>query len=884
MDLTIYVLIIWIKTGILRLLTFLTFATIMKRFLGIAYCLLAITLNSQAQPALQYFLPENVSYNDKIPTPQSVIGHEIGEWHLSHDRLIQYLQVLDHASDRITLTITGSTHEKRPLINLIVTAPQNHQNLEGLRTQHVALTDPNQSGSLDIAKMPAVFYMGFSVHGNEASGTNAAALTAYHLAAAQGKEIESYLQHVIIILDPCLNPDGMQRFSSWVNARKSITPSADPNDTEHNEAWPNGRFNHYWFDLNRDWLVAQHPESQARIKIFHLWKPNVLTDHHEMGTNATFFFQPGVPSRNHPLTPLKNYDLTKRIASFHAKALDDIGALYYTQEDFDDFYYGKGSTFPDVQGAVGILFEQGSARGHAQESVNGVLRFEFAIRNHFVTSLSSLKAVFTLREELLQYQRQFYKDAAAEASKDQIKAIVFGAHDDKIRAHHFAEVLDRQQIKVFPLTTSQTINGKSFPAESSFVIPLQQSQYKLIKSMFEKRTSFQDSIFYDVSGWTLPLAFGLDYEELKVVPKSNEPVKNFSIPTGKRIGEKSNYAYAIPTTGFYTPRSLYKLLKHNIRVKISTTEFYHESGKKFSRGTLIIPLANQERTPDQIEYLLDDIATKDGIDIYACNTGLDLQGTSLGSNSFQTLRKPEIAMIVGDGITATDAGEIWHLLDTRFSIPLTLLPVDVLNKVNISRYNTIILPSFQGAGISEATKEKLKSWVQQGGVIIGFENALAWLNNSGIGRFDMKKDEVTASDKKTEITRSYATIEKYSDAQATSGAIFEVQADLTHPLLYGFENAKISIFKANNLFMEKSKNPYGNPLVMTTSPLQSGYISKANYLKVKESAVVGITAFGQGRIIGFTSNVCFRAFWFGTNKLLTNAIFYGPIISSSSSR
>ncbi|RAW03504.1 zinc carboxypeptidase [Pseudochryseolinea flava] len=857
----------------------------MTRIFALLFFLSAITFHSHAQPALGYYLPENISYNPQIPTPKSIVGHEIGAWHLSHDKLIQYLKALDESSDRISMNVTGASHEMRPLINLIITSPQNHQNLEDLRQQHVALTDTKLSTNLDTRKMPAVFYMGFSVHGDEASGTNAAALTAYYLAAAQGKEIDSQLQNVIIILDPCLNPDGMQRFSSWVNVRKSITPSADPNDIEHREAWPGGRFNHYWFDLNRDWLVAQHPESQARVKVFHLWKPNVLTDHHEMGTNATFFFQPGVPSRNHPLTPSKNYELTKRMASFHARALDDIGSLYYTQEDFDDFYYGKGSTFPDVQGAVGILFEQGSARGHAQESVNGIVRFEFAIRNQFVTSLSSLRAVHNLREELLNYQRQFYKDATSEALKDPIKAIVFGANDDKVRALHFAEILHRQQIDVYPLTASQSINGKNFTNESSYVVPLQQAQYKLIKSMFEKRTSFQDSIFYDISGWTLPLAFGLDYEELKTVPQHNNKTPTFSIPAGKRIGDKTDYAYAIETKGFYTPRSLFKLLAHGVRVKISTAPFNHETGKKFSNGTILIPLDNQDRVnANQIEYLLDDIATQDGVDVYACRSGLDLEGTSLGSNSFQALRKPEIALIVGEGVTATDAGEIWHLLDTRYRIPVTLLSTDVLNRANLSRYNTIILPSYSGTSINEIGREKLKAWVQNGGVLIGFENAVSWINNNGLGRFEMKKDEVVAEKKNDVLLRPYASIARYTDAQATSGAIFEAQADLTHPLLYGYDHLTISVFKSNNIFMEKSKNPYANPLVLTGAPLQSGYISKTNYPKVKDTAVVGVTGIGQGQVIGFTNNVCFRAFWFGTHKLLTNAIFYGPIISSKSSR
>ena len=429
---------------------------------------------------MTYYLPENVTYDSNIPTPQSIIGHQVGEWHVTHDRLVNYMYALDKASDRISLEITGYTHEARPLLLLTITSPKNHQNLENIRSQHNQLTDQQKSSSLDTKNMPAVFYIGFSIHGNEASGVNAALLVAYHLAAAKGPEIENDLNNTVILFDPCYNPDGMQRFSSWVNSRKSKITSVDPLDTEHNEAWPGGRFNHYWFDLNRDWLVAQHPESQARVKTFQKWKPNVLTDHHEMGTNSSFFFQPGVPSRMHPLTPEKNLELTKRMGEFHAKALDELGSLYFTQESFDDFYYGKGSSFPDAQGAIGILFEQASSRGHAQESANGILRFPFTIRNQFVTALSSLKSIGALRVDLLDYQRQFYKDAAADAAKGGIKAYIFGSRD-VARAFQLSEVLLRQEVDVYRIKSSQNINGKVYDPASSYVVPMNQRQYRLIK-------------------------------------------------------------------------------------------------------------------------------------------------------------------------------------------------------------------------------------------------------------------------------------------------------------------------------------------------------------------------------------------------------------------
>jgi hypothetical protein len=861
----------------------------MKFTLSLASLLILLVGRVAAQVDLSYYLPEKAVYNAAIPTPKSIIGHEVGEFHVSHDRLINYMYALDRASDRISLEVTGYTHEARPLLLLTVTSPKNHANLESIRKQHIQLTDPTTSARLDTKSMPVVFYLGCSIHGNEPSGSNAALLIAYHLAAAQGPETEKILENTIILLDPSFNPDGLQRFSSWVNSRKSKQVATDPNDSEHNEPWPGGRTNHYWFDLNRDWLVAQHPESLARIKKFHEWKPNVLTDHHEMGTNATFFFQPGVPSRNHPLTPDKNLELTRKMGEFHAKALNEIGSLYYTQEGFDDFYYGKGSTFPDAQGAIGILFEQASSRGHAQESIHGILRFPYTIRNQFTTALSSMEAVNTLREDLLNYQRQFFKDAAADALKDPIKSIIFGSSKDKARTNLLAEIVTRHNVSVYRPSTSQTINGKVFDKESSYIIPLHQPQYRLIKAMVEKRTQFKDSIFYDISSWTLTAAAGLDCEELKNTPALGEKIVIPATPPGKLVNGKSDYAYVFESNEYYAPRSLYRLLKNGIRTKVATDPFYHANGKKFDRGSILIPMAGQEKSQEYIEFIIKEIIEQDGLDLYGFTSGLDYQGVSLGSPSFLPVRKPDVAMLIEGGVSATDAGEIWHLLDTQFNMPLTLLPVNIFNTTNLNRYNTIIFPPGTYAAITEAAKEKLKLWIQQGGVIIGLQNSLAWLQANGFGKFDMKKisEENIAfkkSGKDISPLRAYADIEEYKGAQATSGAIFEVTVDLTHPLLYGYTNATIPVFKTNNLFMEQSKNAYANPIVYTASPLLSGYISRQNYVQVKESAVAGVSALGRGRIIGFTENLTFRAFWFGTNKILLNAIFFGSQINEASSR
>ena len=408
---------------------------------------------------LDYFLPNNISYNQDIPTPASVIDHEIGDWHITHDKLVQYMYALAESSDRISIETRGKTFEGRPLLLLYISAPNNLSNLEKIRENHISLTE-NGSDNIDVTKMPIVVYQGFSIHGNEPSGSNAALAVAYYLAAAQGSEIEKLLNETVILFDPSYNPDGLQRFAYWANINKSKNINPDPNDREYNEVWPGGRTNHYWFDMNRDWLPVQLPESQARINTFHNWYPNILTDHHEMGTNSTFFFQPGIPSRTNPLTPSKNQEITETIGNFHAKALNKIGSFYYSKESFDDFYYGKGSTFPDINGGIGILFEQASSRGHAQESDNGILTFPFTIRNQFTAALSTLEAALSMRIELLNYQKSFYTNARKEAKNSGV--IVFGDEKDATKVNQLAEILKRHKIEYYELKSNFSKNGKNY--------------------------------------------------------------------------------------------------------------------------------------------------------------------------------------------------------------------------------------------------------------------------------------------------------------------------------------------------------------------------------------------------------------------------------------
>lgn len=829
----------------------------MKKLASILIPLIT-TLSLSAQSLdLSYYLPKNTTYNSAIPTPKSVIGHEVGEWHVTHDKLVEYLKVLANASDRITLEDRGKTYENRPLLLLTITSPQNHKNIEKIRQNHMEATD---NASVDISGNPIVVYQGFSIHGNEASGSNAALAIAYYLAAAEG--IDDLLNNVVILFDPSFNPDGLQRFAYWANTNRSININPDPNDREYHEVWPGGRTNHYQFDMNRDWLTVQLPESSARIATFHKWLPNILTDHHEMGSNSTFFFQPGIPGRTHPFTPQINQDLTKEIGTYHAKAFDKIGSLYYSEEDYDDYFYGKGSAFPDINGGIGILFEQASSRGHAQETDNGVLTFPFTIRNQFTAALSTLEAAKNMRVKILKYQQNFFKESRNTFKNN---AIVFGDEKDAAKTYHLAEILKKHRIKIHDVKDDFSANGKQFRKGYSYVVPMNQKNHRLIKAMFDVRTKFQDSLFYDISAWTLNHAFDVDFADNISLTKAGNEITELKLPKGV-VTEKSNYGYLMPWNEFYTPKALNSILAKGIRAYVSMKNFSN-GGINYDYGTILIPVQNQKLNAETLYAFLQDVAKNAHLTIYGTQSG-DSDDMDLGSRNFKLVSWPKVAMLVGNGITSYDSGQIWHLFDQRYDMPITRLDTDYVQRVDLSKYTHLIVPSSNS--LSSALISKLKTWVQNGGIIIGYKNSLRWLASNKFINLEFVRSTID-----TVSNVSFENRSLQSGAQVIGGAIFEANIDRSHPVNFGYKDGKLALFRKTTIFIKPDSKSFNNPIQYTSNPLLSGYISKENAKVIPNTIPFKTQRLGRGKTIVFTDNTNFRAFWFGTNKLLMNSIFFG---------
>jgi hypothetical protein len=831
-------------------------------------------LNAQVQ--MDYYLNDMSQYNSSIPTPESVIGHQVGEFHVSHDKLSHYVQELSKSSKRVKLVKRGKTYENRTSWLMIITSESNHSNLEEIRQQHLRLSD-SKNIDIDTSNMPIVVYQGFSVHGDEPSGSNASLLLMYHLLASDSDETKELLDNTVILLDPSFNPDGLQRFSQWANMNKNQSLNPDPSDREYNQYWPRGRTNHYWFDLNRDMLPNQLPETNAKIETFTKWMPNILTDHHEMGTNSSFFFQPGVPERKNPLISELNQALTKEIGTYHEDALNKIGSLYYSEESYDDFFFGKASTYPDANGSIGILFEQGSSRGHIQESVNGILTFPFTIRNQLTAAFSTLKAAQNMRVKLLNYMKGFYDDQIDPANK--YESIIFGKQKDKSTVHHLADVLNSHKIKFNTLSQDVEVNGTKYSKENSYIVPLNQPKRTLIRAMFDTQTSFNDSLFYDVSAWTFPLAFNVNYDKTDRFNKpgrlgiKSEEVQNLERITGS-VDDKSDYAYLFEPHDYYAQAAVYELIKNGLRVKTATRTFAI-NGENFDYGTYMVSVQNQSLNSDEIYNLLVDVSSRTGINIKSQSTGIT-EGIDLGSNNFEIVKEPKIGLIVGEGIRSYDAGEIWHLLDTRFNIPITKLDVSDLGYIDLSRYTHIILPDYSEGYQYQSTggninKNQINDYIEDGGNLIAYRNSVKWVS-SNLSEIDFHTNEITADD----VT--FSERQSFFGAQQTGGAIFNSIIDKSHPVNFGIESNSLPLFRNSNVYMTKSEQSFNNPIVYSSSPLMSGYISEENLSLLKKSTPFKVIRSGKGKILLMTDNTNFRAFWFGTNRILLNMLFHSNIM------
>lgn len=830
----------------------------------------------------EYFFPKyQGTFDPNIPTPEQFLGYPVGSHFTRQDQIAAYFKELDRLSDKVTFQIIGKTYEERLQVILTITSPANHARLEQIRQEHLKIVDPSLPEP-DYKNMPVIVHLGYGVHGNETSSSEAALMTAYYLTASQSDETKRWLEEAVIMIDPCFNPDGRDRAANFHNQYKSFPPVADPLDREHNEVWPNGRTNHYWFDLNRDWLATVHPESKARVDFFQKWYPNIMTDFHEMGTNGTYYFEPTPPlGSESPILPRWVYEVWNvKLAQYHVKALDDLGVLYFTKEQYDNFSPIYGATYPDFHGAVGVTFEIGSSRGLVQESQDGLKTFALTIRNHTANSIATVHGAVENREFWLKGQREFFKTALADGTKNPDKAFVFGNAKDRNLTNQFLDLALRHHVEVYELPQNMTVNGKTFEKGSAYIVPTAQRQYYMVHSLFEEMHTFVDSVFYDITGYSIVQGYGVPFAALKDAKftKGNR-VTQVPVLTGGVENGKSDYAYIFSWNDYNASKALYQLQSAGVLTKAAFKPFSVQNGnnkKDFSYGSIVIPVALQSISADSLYRLVDAIGKQTNIILTSVSTGFSVGGIDLGSANIRTVKKPEVAILIGEGIAANEAGETWFLLNDHLGMPVTKLDMSTLRRADFNRYSTIVMVS-GNYDLDKNVLERLKNWVSAGGTLITYKTAAQWAMEQGIVR-----EKLIAMSKPDSTNTKRLDFVNASEIEGTSnigGAILRADLDITNPIGFGLDDRNLYTLRNSRLIFKPSRNPYATVAKYPANPVVSGFVSKENAQKLANSAAILVSNSGGGRVVIFADNPNFRGYWHGTSRLLLNAVFFGNLLN-----
>jgi len=806
-----------------------------------------------------------------LPSLTGLLGFAPGERHPRNDELVRFYRALAESSDRMTVETIGRSSGGREQVLAVFGRPETLARLDELRAGRV---EASRSGD-----GPVVVWLGYAVHGNEASGASAAPIVAWWLAASDDPAVERVLEHAVVVMEPVINPDGVDRFAHWANMHRGRNPSADPNDREHNEGWPNGRTSYYWFDLNRDWLPLTHPVSQNRIRHYRQWRPHVLTDVHEMGSRSTYFFQPGIPERNNPATPERVYELTARIAEFHADRLDAAGEPYYSRESFDDYYLGKGSTYPDLTGGIGILFEQGSSRGHVMDTPYGRRTFADAIANQVRTSLSTLDASVALRDDLRAQQRAFFADARDD---DRRGGWLLGDGNDPVRAERLLAMLVRHGVEVRPVDGSITIDGAEFGTGAAWAIPARQDLGRFVEAIFDTPTDLPMETFYDVSAWPLQHAFDLPLERVRRLPATGRTLTEATLPSFTPAQPSASaVAWVVDWRQHRAPAVLAALLADGYRVQAAEAPMAlrTEDGRvDFGRGSLVIHAGIQPSVSPPVAERLAELSTRHAVEVRAVRSGLAIDGLDLGSPSLPVIEAPRLALLTGDGLNPYSAGSLWRWFDVHLDQPVAMLEADDLPR-DLDDYTHLLLPGGRYNTFGDAFAERLVEFVRAGGHVIAVRDAAEWVETLDLGWSFIEEDSDTESD---ESPARYADYELDRARQLIGGSALAVELDPTHPLGWGYGTADrddsvrpLVLFRQGAHVLRTSDNRYARPARYRQSPLVAGYLAEPVSDALGGTTAVGADRFGRGLVVRIADDVVFRGYWAGAEHLLANAVFHG---------
>jgi len=863
-----------------------------RKLLSCLIVLLMLTTNIFAQD--EDLFPGG-KYDPNIPTPLDVTGHRFGELHTFHWEMENFIKAVDKATNRVEVRSYGKTYQGRKLYYIIISSPENMNRLEEIRQANLKLTDPRKTDQAEADKiaewMPSIIWFGCNIHGNEGSAMEGAIRLIYQLSAGIDDVTQNILKNTVCIIDPVQNPDGHDRFVHAVRSVVTLKSHPEPMDTEHSSPWPGGRTNHYLFDLNRDFFLKTQIESEQKAKVYHQWMPHVFPDLHEMGSNSTYFFAPPMTPYNEYVKPVlqKWWNI---IAKANGEAFDHFGWGYYTKESFDSFYPGYGVSYPSINGAIGMTYEQASARGVSTTRDDGsILTLREASWHQFTTSMATARIIAEKREEKVKDFYKFFVTGLEEAKSDPMKEIILTPDNDPGITAKLVENLLIEGVEVKRATGSfsnkkatsyftKKTTQKTFP-EGSYIISLNQPQKILIKALLapdsplgeefikeeqERKKNKERSHFYDVTAWSMPLTYGIDayWTGVQSSVKTEEVT---SIPTfsGKVFEGSAKQAYLIPYNSLASSKLLIKLYEKDFKARM-TRKAFTLNGKKWPKGTLVVRV---NRNPEKLHQCMNHLAEKFGIEITAVHHGLSDQGIDLGSNNIVTLKKPKVALLTESPVSSSSYGAIHYLFERNFDLYFTR--INASNLANLNDYNVVVMPSGNfSRTLSRTQLNTFKNWIRSGGTVVSVSGATSWLRQDSLSRAKLLNNQPDPKDK-----------EKKIQPDRTPGAIVRVNLNQNSFLSYGCTPTVAAQVRSSTIYVPFKDDERKNVgLFANKDELKlSGYIWPETEEYLAGNAFLFNEPFGRGKLIMFTEDPNFRASYDGLNKLFLNAILLGPSLS-----
>jgi hypothetical protein len=817
----------------------------------------------------------NCKAQSEVQSPSEFLGYELGSQWTTHHKVMDYFRHVAEQSPMVEAKKYGETNEGRELMLAYVSNEDNIGRLDEIRTNNLKRTGLLKGSPT--SDSTAIVWLSYNVHGDETSSSEAAMKTIYELVRPDNAESKKWLQNTVVIMDPMINPDGRDRYVHWYKETVGDEPDVHRDAREHHQPWPQGRTNHYYFDLNRDWAWLTQKESRHRIEEYQKWLPHIHVDYHEQNYNAPYYFAPAARPFHSAITEWQN-DFQYTIGQNHAKYFDRNGWLYFTREVFDLFYPSYGDTYPIFNGAIGMTYEQGGQVGLGILRATGdTLTLDDRLTHHFTTGLSTIEISSQNAGRLVQEFAQYYERARNNPQGAYKTFVIKGDNNpDKLQA--LFELLDQHKIEYGKTAGSRTLDGYNYATgetervqvtEDDYLVSVYQPKSVMARVMFEPRPELEDSLTYDITAWEQHYAFGLDgyalTERLDVEPA---PALQKQIDN---TAEGTPYAYLARWQDLSDIRMLGDLLENDINVRFATQEFKIDD-RDYRPGTLIITLGDNEQK-DDFDTLVQDIATKNNQSVEPVSTGFVQSGSDFGSSSVRYLERPRVALLSGRGTSSYNVGEIWHYFDKQIDYPVTLIETGYFEDVDLDDYDVFILPSgYYRDELDNERMKKIREWISSGGKLIAVQSANRML--AGKEGFNLKRKKENNDDKSDTTAAdpdTYGAQQRENIPEFNAGSIFKITMDNTHPLAFGYDNCYFTLKLDSDAysFLEDGWNVG----VAKEDAHMSGFVGYKAKEELENTLTFGVQSMGEGAIVYMVDNPLFRAFWYNGKLLFGNAVF-----------